>query len=368
MNSSQNFKLRPTRIACAIAVALGLGLFAGVHAADMNITAATPDGINIRNGANAITARFTNGQQVVIPGLILPTPAFNAAVCYDTATGTLGPCVSVPSGAMGATGMAGATGPAGPIGATGIAGPAGPAGSGSATAGATGATGATGAIGPVGPNGTTGVVGSAGPTGSAGTAGATGANGAIGPAGANGTTGVAGPAGPTGSAGTAGATGANGAIGPAGPTGATGATGASGAGAVEFADFYALMAPDNAATVANLADVKFPNNGPAFGGITRLTSGTFNLAAIGTYQVMFQVSVDEPGQLAVALNGTVVANSVVGRATGTSQFFGVSLITTTAADTQLSIKNAGSPAALTITPKAGGPGEVSAHVVITRLR
>lgn len=128
------------------------------------------------------------------------------------------------------------------------------------------------------------------------------------------------------------------------------------------------MAPDNAATVANLADVQFPNNGPAFGGITRLTAGTFSLAAIGTYQVMFQVSVNEPGQLAIALNGAVVANSVVGRATGTSQFFGVSLITTTAVNTQLSIKNAGSPAALTITPKAGGPGEVSAHVVITRLR
>ena len=231
--------------------------------------------------------------------------------------------------------------------------------------GTAGATGANGAIGPAGPNGTAGV---AGPMGPSGTAGATGANGAIGPAGPNGAAGVAGPSGPAGSAGAAGANGVDGAIGPAGPTGATGATGASGAGAVEFADFYALMAPDNAATVANLADVKFPNNGPAFGGITRLTPGTFNLSAIGTYQVMFQVSVDEPGQLAVALNGSVVASSVVGRATGTSLFFGVSLITTTAANTQLSIKNAGSPAALTITPKAGGPGEVSAHVVITRLR
>ncbi|MBC7711614.1 MAG: hypothetical protein H7203_16255, partial [Rhizobacter sp.] len=107
MNTSQIFKLRPTRIACAIAVMLGLMVSTGAHAADINITTVTPDGLNIRNGASAITARFTNGQQVVIPGLLLPTTAFSAPVCYDTNTGTLGPCVGVPTGAIGATGVAG---------------------------------------------------------------------------------------------------------------------------------------------------------------------------------------------------------------------------------------------------------------------
>ena len=51
-----------------------------------------------------------------------------------------------------------------------------------------------------------------------------------------------------------------GSTGPAGLDGATGATGPTGpAGSVlNFADFYALMPPDNAATVAPGTDVSFP--------------------------------------------------------------------------------------------------------------
>src|SRR5579862_9764835 len=68
---------------------------------------------------------------------------------------------------------------------------------------------------------------------------------------------------------------------------------------VGFADFYALMPVDNAATVAAAAAVQFPQNGPSdgSGSISRTSASTFNLTAIGTYQVSFQVSVNEPGQL-----------------------------------------------------------------------
>jgi len=100
---------------------------------------------------------------------------------------------------------------------------------------------------------------------------------------AQGQTGPRGPIGPTGPAG--------------GPTGPTGATGPAG-GVLNFADFYALMPPDNAATVAPGTDVSFPQDGPNSGsGISRIGADSFNLGNIGTYQVLFQVGTNEAGQL-----------------------------------------------------------------------
>ena len=139
----------------------------------------------------------------------------------------------------------------------------------------------------------------------------------------------------------------------------------------DFADFFALMPGDNAATVAPGTDVQFPQDGPssANGAIVRVSSGQFQLSSIGTYQVLFQVSVSEAGQLAIDLDGTDLVQTVVGRATGTSQIVGMSLIQTTVANSVLSIRNpAGNSTALSITPLAGGTHPVSAHLVITRLQ
>jgi len=138
----------------------------------------------------------------------------------------------------------------------------------------------------------------------------------------------------------------------------------------DYADFFALMPPDNAATVAPGVDVQFPQDGPASGtgAITRVSPSQFQLGSIGTYQVLFQVSVSEAGQLEIALDGAELAYTVVGRATGTSQLVGMSLIQTSVANSVLSIRNpAGNFTALTITPLAGGSHPVSAHLVITRL-
>ena len=67
-------------------------------------------------------------------------------------------------------------------------------------------------------------------------------------------------------------------------------------GVLDFADFFALMPPDNAATVAPGTDVSFPQDGPTSGtAIARTGPSTFNLSTIGTYQVLFQVSVDRSG-------------------------------------------------------------------------
>ncbi|MFA9455695.1 collagen-like protein [Halalkalibacter sp. AB-rgal2] len=249
-----------------------------------------------------------------------------------------------PPGPRGPAGPAGATGPEGPAGATGPEGPA----------GATGPEGPAGATGPEGPAGATGPEGPAGPAGPEGPAGATGPAGPAGPAGPEGPAGATGPAGP------AGATGPEGPEGPAGPAG----------GVLAFADFYALMPPDNAATVAPGTDVSFPQDGPISGtDITRTGPSTFNLSEIGTYQVLFQVSVSETGQLILTLDGADLDYTVVGRATGTTQIVGMALVTTTSINSILTVQNpAGNAAALIITPLAGGTRPVSAHLVITRLQ
>ncbi|MBG9597265.1 hypothetical protein ABE17_10060, partial [Bacillus mycoides] len=179
--------------------------------------------------------------------------------------------------------------------------------------------------------------------------------------------------GPTGATGLQGPTGATGLQGPTGATGLQGATGATG-GVLDFADFYALMPPDNAATVAVGGDVDFPRDGPFSGlGIARTGADTFNLSVIGTYQVLFQVSVSEAGQLVLTLDsgaGAVeLTYTVVGRATGTSQIVGMALVQTSVINSILTVRNPASEStALTITPLAGGTESVSAHLVITRLR
>ncbi len=254
------------------------------------------------------------------------------------------------SRARGLRGPRGAMGPRGPQGFAGETGPIGPAGE----PGPAGETGPTGPIGPQGP------VGEAGPIGPQGPAGETGPIGPIGPAGEPGPVGPAGPAGEAGPIGPQGPAGETGPIGPQGPAG----------GVLNFADFYALMPPDNAATVAPGTDVSFPQDGPTSGpDIVRTGPDSFNLAPIGTYHIIFQVSVTEAGQLILTLNGEDLEYTVSGRATGTSQIIGMALVTTTSVNSILTVRNpAGNAAALGITPLAGGTRPVSAHLTIIQIQ
>jgi hypothetical protein len=129
------------------------------------------------------------------------------------------------------------------------------------------------------------------------------------------------------------------------------------------------MPGDNAVTVAPGAAVQFPQDGPSVGAtFFRLDASSFVLPAIGTYRVDFQVSVDEAGQLGLMLNGTFLPYTVVGRATGTSQLVGESLVTTSTINNVLELINPPSEStALTITPLAGGVEPVSASLTITQV-
>ncbi|MBO5051935.1 MAG: collagen-like protein [Clostridia bacterium] len=259
------------------------------------------------------------------------------------------PCIACPPGPIGPRGPAG---PQGPVGPRGLQGPAGE----------------TGSPGPQGPAGEAGSVGPQGPVGPRGPVGLTGP---VGPAGPRGLVGPAGPAGPQGPTGAIGPAGPQGPVGPRGPQGEVGAQGPQGlpGGVLSYADFYALMPPDNAATVAPGTDVSFPQNGPiANTNIGRLGPSSFYLGPVGAYQILFQVSVAEAGQLILTLNGQDLAYTVAGRATGTSQIVGTAVVTTTTASSVLTVRNpAGNAAALTLTPLAGGTRPVSAHLVITQI-
>lgn len=194
----------------------------------------------------------------------------------------------------------------------------------------------------------------------------------------NGIQNLPGPQGPQGVQGPRGFPGIPGIQGPQGPQGIQGETGPQGpqgeqgpAGVIaNFADFYAIMPPDNSATIAAGTDVAFPQDGPnSSGSIIRTGPDTFSLIDVGTYLVMFQVSVTEAGQLVLSLNGQELPYTVVGRATGTDQIVGTAIITTTVATSILTVRNpASEAAALTITPNAGGTEAVTAHLTIIQLQ
>lgn len=245
--------------------------------------------------------------------------------------------VPVPYPVVGPTGPTGPMGPMGPQGVQGYQGPQGP-------------------IGPTGPQGIPGPNGAIGPTGPQGVPGAVGATGAIGPTGPQGATGATGAVGPTGPQGVAGPTGATGAVGPTGPAG----------GISEYASFYALAPNDNPTTIAQNTAVEFPNTTASTTGITRLTNSTFNLADTGTYLIMFKVNTNTAGQLGIAVNGAVQPNATFGNAADDGIIEGKTIITTTAANTVLSIVN---PIAttVTVTPSAGGTEATVSDLTIIKL-
>lgn len=225
-----------------------------------------------------------------------------------------------------------------------------------------------GPAGDAGPQGPAGVQGAQGPAGTQGQQGPQGEQGPAGPAGAQGATGSQGTKGAAGATGATGHAGAQGAPGPQGATGPAGAQGATGSG--DAALFFALMPPDNSVPIAPGTDVEFPQNGPTTStGTGRFSSSTFDLATPGVYRVSFTVSVQEQGQLVVALDGNELPYTVTGRATGTSIISLTTLVQTTSTHQYLSIRNpSGSITALTIAPLAGGTDPASATLLIELIK
>lgn len=192
-----------------------------------------------------------------------------------------------------------------------------------------------------------------------------------GPMGMMGPRGAPGPQGPTGNIGPQGPRGLTGPIGPQGPAGPQGPIGETGPAGViaNYADFYAIMPPDNVTTIAPGTNMSFPQDGPnSSSGITRVGPDSFNLSNIGTYLIFFQVCITEAGQLVLSLNNEELDYTVIGRTTGPSQISQMTMITSKTTDSILTVRNpADNTATLTITPTAGGNNPISAHLVIIQL-
>jgi hypothetical protein len=145
----------------------------------------------------------------------------------------------------------------------------------------------------------------------------------------------------------------------------------------DYAMFYSVTPSATTAPGANMA---FPVNGPtSAGGITRLSTTTFNLAAVGTYEVSYQVSdttgatqlqlllVGLPPAVDVPVNGTVQPQSVVGRAVGATQLAGDVLITTTVPNTILAVNNpAGNANTIVQTPPDGTETKQNAATLVIK--
>ena len=159
-----------------------------------------------------------------------------------------------------------------------------------------------------------------------------------------------------------------GTTGPTGPQGIQGVQGTPG-GVPGYADFFALMPNDNTATIAVGTPVSFPQSIFDSGIVTSTATGTlFIMNVAGVYLVNFQVSVSEPGQLMLRVNGSEVPGLLVGRSTGTLQLVGTSLLTLAVGDHVEVINPSENSTALTITPVAGGTHSVSAHLVFTKIQ
>ena len=130
------------------------------------------------------------------------------------------------------------------------------------------------------------------------------------------------------------------------------------------------MPPDNPDAIAPGEDVAFPRTGPTSGtSITRLSDTAFALSEVGTYQVLFQVRLAQPGQLVLTLNGTELPYTVVGPAGGNQQLIGIALVTTTVATSVLTVRNpASANNNLSLSESQGNNEPVSAHLVITQLQ
>lgn len=174
--------------------------------------------------------------------------------------------------------------------------------------------------------------------------------------------GATGAAGAPGAPGAAGATGARGADGVPGPQGVPGV-----AVTANFAQYYALMPSDNPNPIAPGTDIEFPQDGPNQGTISRRSPTTFILGAVGTYRVTFGATTDSyNSQVQLTVNDVGVPYGTFGRWWYGGMISGDAFITTSAADSSVTVRNVGYDY-LMLTPNAGGSNPVAAYLTIQQL-
>ena len=134
-----------------------------------------------------------------------------------------------------------------------------------------------------------------------------------------------------------------------------------------YANFYALMPTDNADPIPAGGDIAFPSTAINTGIVTQASDTTFTVVEGGVYLVYFSATTAEAAQLALTVNGTELAYTVVGNAAGNSQLVGTSLITVADGATVTVRYPEGTGTDITLAPSAGGTEPVSAQLIFLRL-
>jgi hypothetical protein len=137
---------------------------------------------------------------------------------------------------------------------------------------------------------------------------------------------------------------------------------------LDYSLFY-LLSGASAPVVLVGDPILFNFDGPTTHRIIR-NGGTspseFVLPDIGFYEVFWQANIASAAQLELQLNGSQVADTVIGRATADNQLVGDVLIQTTLINEILTINNPGL-SQIIITGNAGGSQPVSAVLLIMRI-
>ena len=130
----------------------------------------------------------------------------------------------------------------------------------------------------------------------------------------------------------------------------------------------AIIPNDNPSPIFPGSAINFPQDGAAFGGMSRTGPSTFLLPNIGIYIIEFHASINESAQVIMQLNGVDLPQTVVGRSAISTEIFGIYSIKTTIINSIISLLNpSGNPGPITMTQNAGGLRPVSAHLVIRRV-
>lgn len=144
-------------------------------------------------------------------------------------------------------------------------------------------------------------------------------------------------------------------------------------GFIDFADFYALMPPDNKLSIPGGGDISFPKDGPSgiAGNISRKNDHEFNLHQIGVYEVYFNLSVNEACKLVLTLdsgNGAKELEYTMVERKINSQATGIALVKTTTANSILSLRNSSENNPITLASYAGGNLPVAANLIIKQIK
>lgn len=140
---------------------------------------------------------------------------------------------------------------------------------------------------------------------------------------------------------------------------------------ISYMNAYALMPTDNSGAIVVGADIKFPRlSSTSVTDIVPITTSSFRLGPIGVYDVYYQVGITDVSgsQLIVTINNLEQPFTLSGTV-GTNMIIGRFLITTTAVNSVLTVRNpAGNARSITLANSLGGANAVSAQLIITRLR